>query len=86
MIFLESWSLHQPDNNYLLNNLTLRLNCMNLYCMQGQFKKYVNPTRIDCPLLVTNDPLLLHMMHGMLFAKNVSVHYNVIGVFDLNYS
>ena len=40
----------------------------------------------ECSPLATNDPLLLHMMWGMaLFAKNVGVHYNVIGVLDLNY-
>ena len=32
-----------------------------------------------------DDPLLLHMMRGMvLSAKNVGVHYNVVGGPDFN--
>ena len=55
--------------------------------MPGQFLKFVDQNQIGCPLLATNDPLLLHMMRGMaLSAKNVGVHYNVIGVLDLNCS
>ena len=53
--------------------------------MAGQLRKYVDKNRIGYPPLATDDPLLLHMMRGMaLSAKNVEVHYNVIGVPDLN--
>ena len=40
---------------------------------------------IGCPPLAADDPLLLHMMRGMaLSAKNVGVHYNVVGIPDFN--
>ena len=86
-IFLESWSRHEPDNNYLLDTLAPWLSHLNLYCGPGQFREYVNQNRIGCPPLAIDDPLLLHMMQGMaLSAKNVRIHYNVVGVPDLNYS
>ena len=53
--------------------------------MPGQLREYVDKNRIGSPPLAADDPLLLHMMRGMaLSAKNVGVHYNVIGVLDLN--
>ena len=86
-IFLESWSCHEPDNNYLLDTLAPWLSRLNLYCGLGQFREYVDRNRIGCPPLAADDPLLLHMMRGMaLSAKNVGVHYNVVGVPNLNYS
>ena len=52
--------------------------------MPGQFRKYFNQNQIGVLLLTADDPLSLHMMHGMtLSAKNVEVHYNVIEVLDL---
>ena len=86
-IFLKSWSRNEPDNNYLLDILAPWLSRMNMHCMPGLLKKYVNQNQIGCPPLAADDPLLLHIMRGMaLFARNVEVHYNVIGVPDLNYS
>ena len=56
-----------------------------MHCMPGFLRKYVDHNRIGCPPLAADDPLLLHMMQGMaLSAKNVGVHYNVIGVLDFN--
>ena len=84
-IFLESWSRHEPDNNFLVDTLASWLNPMSLSCMPGQLRKYVNKNWIGSPPLAVDDPLLLHMMRGMaLSIKNVGVHYNVIGVPDLN--
>ena len=84
-IFLESWSRHEPDNNYLLDTLAPWLSRLNMYCEPNQFREYVDKNRIGCPPLATNDPLLLHMMRGMaLSAKNVGVHYNVVGVRDFS--
>ena len=55
--------------------------------MPGQFREYVDQNRIDCPPLAADDPLLVHMMWRMaLSAKNVRVHYNIVGVPDLNCS
>ena len=55
--------------------------------MPGQCRAYVDENRIGSPPLATDDPLLLHMMHGMaLSARNVRVQYNVIGVPDLNFA
>ena len=86
-IFLESWSRHEPDNNYLLDTLAPWLSRLNLYCGPDQFREYVDRNRIGCPPLAADDPLLLHMMRGMaLSAKNVGVHYNVVGVPNLNCS
>ena len=84
-IFLESWSRHEPDNNFLVDTLAPWLERMSLSCMPGQIREYVDKNRIGSPPLAADDPLLLHMMRGMAFsAKNVGVHYNVIGVPDLN--
>ena len=86
-IYLDPWSRHQPNNNYSLDNLVSWLNFINLYYMPCQFKKYVDGNQKDCPLLVADDSLLLHMMPRIaLFAKNVKVYYNVIKVPHLNYS
>ena len=86
VIFLESWSRHEYDNNFLVDTLA-PLNCMSLSCMPRQLREYVNKNRIGSLLLAADDPLLLHMMQGMaLSAKNVGVHYNIIVVPDLNYT
>ena len=53
--------------------------------MPGKLREYIDKNRIASPLLAADDPLLLHMMRRMaLSAKNVGVHYNIIGVPDLN--
>ena len=73
-IFLESWSRHEHDNNFLVDTLAPWLNRMSLSCMSGQLREYVDKNRIGSPLLAADDPLLLHMMRGMaLSAKNVGV-------------
>ena len=80
-----SWSCHEPNNNFLVDTLAPWLNRMSLSCMLSQLREYVDKNRIGSPPLAADDPLLLHMMRGMaLSAKNVGVHYNVIGVLDLN--
>ena len=87
VIFLESWSRNEPKSNYLLDTLAPWLNRLNTHCMPGVLRKYVNRIRIGCPPLATDDSLLLHMMRRMaLSPRNVGVHYNVVGVPDLNYS
>ena len=84
-IFLESWSQNEPESNYLLDTLAPWLTCLNTQCMPGFLREYVDQNWIGCPLLATDDPLLLHMMRGMaLSAKNVGIHYNVVGVLDFN--
>ena len=84
-IFLESWSRNEPESNYLLDTLAPWLTHLNMQCMPRFLREYVDQNRIGCPLLVADDPLLLHMMRGMvLSAKNVWVHYNVVGVPDFN--
>ena len=84
-IFLELWSCHHVDNNFLMDTLAPWLNRMNVYCAPSQFRTYIDQNQIGCPPLVADDPLLLHMMHEMaLLAKNVGIHYNVIGVLNLN--
>ena len=86
-IFLELWSRNEPESNYLLDTLVPWLSCLNTQCMLGFLQEYVDQNRIGCPPLTADDPLLLHMMRGMvLSAKNVGVHYNVVGVLDFNYS
>ena len=83
-IFLESWSCHHVENNFLLGILALWLSLLYMYCILGEFRKYVDQNQIDSSPLAANDPLLLHKMQGMaLFVKNVKVHYNVLGVLDL---
>ena len=58
---------------------------MSLYCTTRRLKKYVDENWIGCPPLAADDPLLLHIMREMaLSARNVGVHYNIIGVLDLN--
>ena len=53
--------------------------------MPGFLREYVDRNRIGCSSLAADDPLLLHMMHGMaLSTKNVGIHYNVVGVPDFN--
>ena len=85
-IFLESWSQNDLESNYLLDALAPWLNRLNAHCMPSLLRKYIDRNQIGCPLLAADDPLLLHMMRGMaLSAQNVGVHYNVIGVPDLNY-
>ena len=85
MIFLESWSRNEPKSNYLLDTLAPWLTRLNTQCMPEFLREYVNQNRIGCPPLAVDDPLLLHMMRGMaLSAKNVGVHYNVVGVPDFN--
>ena len=80
-IFLESWSRHHMENNFLLGTLALWLSRLSNYCLLGQLRKYFDQYRIGSSPLAADDPLLLHMMRGMaLFAKNVGVHYNVLGV------
>ena len=84
-IFLESWSRHHVENDFLLGTLAPRLSRLNSYGLPGELRKYVDQNRIGSSPLAANDPLLLHMMRGMaLSAKNVGVHYNVLGVPDLN--
>ena len=84
-IFLELWSRNEPESNYLLDTLALWLSCLNTQCMLGFLREYVDQNRIECPPLAADDPLLFHMMWGMaLSAKNVEVHYNVVGVLDFN--
>ena len=79
-IFLESWSCHHLDNNFLLDTLALWLSNLNLYCMPDKLRKYVNQNRIGSFPFAANDPMLLHMMHRMAMStKNVGVHYNVLG-------
>ena len=86
-VFLESWSRHQPGNNYLVDILAPKLSCLNMCCTLDHFWKYVDENRIARPSLATDDPLLLHMIHGMaLSAKNVGVHYNVIRVLELHHT
>ena len=78
-IFLESWSWNEPQSNYLSR--------LNTHCMPRFLHKYIDRNWIGCPPLAMDDPLLLHMMWGMvLSARNVGIHYNVIEVPDLNYS
>ena len=85
-IFLWSWSWYKLESNYLLDTLAPWLTRLNTQCMPGFFWEYVDQNRIGCPPLAADDPLLLHMMRGMaLSAKNVGVHYNVVGVLDFNY-
>ena len=56
-----------------------------MQCMPGFLQEYVDQNWVGCPPLAAHDPLLLHMMPGMaLSAKNVRVHYNVVGVPDFN--
>ena len=57
-IFLESWSCHEPDNNFLMDTLAPWLKCMSLSCMPGQLKEYVDKNRIGSPPLAADDPLL----------------------------
>ena len=84
-IFLESWSLNELESNYLLDTLAPWLTRLNTQCMPGFLREYVDQNWIGCPPLAADDPLLLHMMRGMaLSAKNVGVHYNVVGVPDFN--
>ena len=84
-IFLESWSRNGPESNYLLDTLVPWLSCLNTQCMPGFLQECVDQNQVGCPPLATDDPLLLHMMWGMaLSAKNVGVHYNVVGVPDFN--
>ena len=53
-------------------------------CKPGQFRKYVDENWIGVPPMFVDDPLLLHLMRGMaMSAKNVEVHYNVIGILGL---
>ena len=85
-IFLESWSQNELESNYLLDTLAPWLSCLNTQCMPRFLWDYVNQNRVGCPPLAVDGPLLLHMMWGMaLSAKNVGVHYNVVGVPDFNY-
>ena len=85
-IFLQSWSQNELESNYLLDTLVPWLTRLNTHCMPEFLWKYVDQNRIGCPPLAADDPLLLHMMRGMvLSAKNVGVHYNVVGVLDFNY-
>ena len=66
-----------------LDTLAPWLTRLNAQCMPGFLREFVDRNRIGCPPLAADDPLLLHMMRGMaLFAKNVGVHYNVVGVPD----
>ena len=85
VIFLESWSRNEPKSNYLLDTLAPWLTRLNTQCMPRFLREYVDQNRIGCPPLAVDDPLLLHMMRGMaLSAKNIGVHYNVVGVLDFN--
>ena len=85
VIFLESWSRHLVENNFLLGTLAPWLSCLNMYCMLGKLRQYVDQNQIGSSPLATDDPLLLHLMQGMaLSTKNVKIHYNVLGVSDLN--
>ena len=84
-IFLESWSRQRLDFNFLMDTLAPWLISLSSNCKSGQFRKYVDENRIGVPPMSADDPLLLHLMWGMaMFAKNVGVHYNVIGVPGLN--
>ena len=60
MIFLESWSRHELNNNFILATLASWLIFINLYCTPDQFRNFVNENWIGSPPLATNDPLLLH--------------------------
>ena len=64
-IFLESWSCHHVENDFLLGTLALWLSRLNNYCMSGELRKYVDQNRIGSSPLAADDPLLLHMMRGM---------------------
>ena len=84
-IFLGSWSRHHVENDFLLGTLALWLSRLNNYCLPDKLRKYVDQNRIGSSPLAIDDPLLLHMMRGMaLSAKNVGVHYNILGILDLN--
>ena len=84
-IFLESWSRHHVENDFLLGTLVPWLNRLDNYCLSRELRKYVDQNWIGSSPLAADDPLLLHMMQGMaLSAKNVGVHYNVLGVPNLN--
>ena len=61
-IFLESWSRHHVENDFLLGSLALWLSRLNNYCMPGELRKYVDQNWIGSSPLAANDPLLLHMM------------------------
>ena len=83
-IFIESWSRHHMENDFLLDTLALWLSRLNIYYMLGELREYVNQNQIGSFPLAADDPLLLHMMRGMaLSAKNVGVHYNVLEVTNL---
>ena len=80
-LFLEPWSRDRLDFNYLTDTLGPWLRELNDACQAGELKKYVTENRIGVSPLSPDDPLLSHMMRGMaLSAKNVGVHYDVIGV------
>ena len=84
-IFLESWSRNEPESNYILDTLAPWLTRLKTQSMPGFLRKYVDRNRIGCPPLAVDDPLLLHIMQGMvLSAKNVGVQGNVVGVPDFN--
>ena len=84
-IFMESWSRQRLDFNLLMDTLAPWLISLSSNCKPGQFRKYVDENQIDVLPMSADDPLLLHLMRGMaMSAKNVGVHYNVIGVPGLN--
>ena len=41
-IFLESWSRNELESNYLLDTLAPWLTCLNMQCMPGFLREYVN--------------------------------------------
>ena len=84
-IFLESWSRQRLDFNSLMDTLAPWLISLSSNCKLEKLRKYVDENPIGVPPMSTDDPLLLHLMRGMaMSAKNVGVHYNVIGVSGLN--
>ena len=84
-IFLGSWSWNELERNYVLDTFAPWLTCLNTQCMPGFLREYVDRNQIGYPPLAADHPLLLHMMQGMaLSAKNVGVHYNVVGVPNFN--
>ena len=70
-IFLESWSCHHVENDFLLGTLAPWLSRLNNYCMPGELRKYVDQNRIGSSPLAADNLLLLHMMRGMALSRKM---------------
>ncbi len=80
-IFLDPWTRHVENDDFLMEGLAPWLRHLHLSCEPGHLREYVERNRIGCSPLSPDDALLKYIIRGMtISAKNMGIHYELPGI------